>query len=199
MKASKLVYNCDGYDSVNSLAQVGIEFSINNKKKFFGLEEWNNNKIIKNLKLGYLDSFRANKINGVVEYIVLFFYNPNDKKVYLAGCLKNVRQLDFNEIQEKRNFLDEQNWINIVKENFQNINDDDGLGFKKFKKCWSSNDIIAKTEKSFVFNLEYEKLIFLDLPLNLTDIFPEINNLKRLSVLYNLKREIQEFILKQCK
>ena len=198
MKASKLVYNCNGYDSVNGIAQVGIEFSINNKKKFFGLEEWNNNKIIKNLKLGYLDSFRANKINGVVEYIVLFFYNPNDKKVYLAGCLKNVRQLDFNEIQEKRNFLEEQNWINIVQENFQNINDD-GLGFKKFKKCWSSNDIIVKTEKSFVFNLEYEKLIFLDIPLNLTDIFPEINNLKRLSVLYNLKREIQEFILKQCK
>jgi hypothetical protein len=198
MKASKLVYNCNGYDSVNSVAQVGIEFSINNKKKFYGLEEWNKNKIIKNLTLGYLDSFRAKEINGIIEDIVLFFYNPNKKEVYLVGCLKNVRQLDFKEIQEIRNNLTGQNWLINVSENFHNINDD-GEGFEKYRKCYSSNNIIAKSEESFVFNLQYEKLLFLKTPLNLTAFFPEINNLKRLSVLYNLNEEIQEFIIKKCK
>lgn len=76
MKASKLVYNCNGYNSVNTVAQVGIEFSINNKKKFFGLEEWNNNKIIKDLKIGYLDSFRTNQVNSLIELIWLFCIIP---------------------------------------------------------------------------------------------------------------------------
>jgi len=198
MKASKLVYNCNGYDSVNSVAQVGIEFSINNKKRFFGLEEWNNNKIIRDLKIGYLDTFRANKINKVIEIIVLFSFNKKNKKVYLIGCMKNVKQLECNEIYEIRKNLNQQNWLNIVHKHFQNVNDDN-TGFEKYEKCWYTNDIITKTEKSFVFNLKYERIIFLDTPLNLTDIFPEINNLKRLSVLYNLKGEIQEYILKQCK
>ena len=124
MKASKLVYNNNDYLYVSGFAKVGIEFSINSKKIFFGLEEWNNNEIIKDLKLGYLDSFRANKVDGVIDFILLFSYYQEEKKVCLIGCLKNVRQLDCNKIKEIRNLLLGRNWLNIVREDFQNINDD---------------------------------------------------------------------------
>lgn len=202
MKASKLVYNCNGYNSVNTVAQVGIEFSINNKKKFFGLEEWNNNKIIKDLKIGYLDSFRTNQVNSLIELIWLFSYYPTDRKIYLVGYMKNVRQLECNEIYAIRKNLNQQNWLNIVHKHFQNVNDDN-TGFEKYKNCWISNDIIAKTEESFLFNLKYEKLYFLNKPINLSEIYPEINKkwkwLKTLYSITNLPIEIQEFILKQCK
>ena len=202
MKASKLVYNCNVYDSVNSVAQVGIEFSIKNKKRFFGLEEWNNNKIIRDLKIGYLDSFRTNKVNGLTELICLFSYNTTDRKIYLVGYMKNVRQLECNEIYAIRKNLNQQNWLNIVHKHFQNVNDDN-TGFEKYKNCWISNDIIAKTEESFLFNLKYEKLYFLNKPINLSEIYPEINKkwkwLKTLYSITNLPIEIQEFILKQCK
>lgn len=202
MKASKLVYNCNGYNSVNTVAQVGIEFSINNKKKFFGLEEWNNNKIIKDLKIGYLDSFRTNQVNSLIELIWLFSYYPTDRKIYLVGYMKNVRQLECNEIYAIRKNLNQQNWLNIVHKHFQNVNDDN-TGFEKYKNCWISNDIIAKTEESFLFNLKYEKLYFLNKPINLLEIYPEINKkwkwLKTLYSITNLPIEIQEFILKQCK
>lgn len=185
MKASKLVYNFNGYNSVNSVAQVGVEFSIKNKKRFFGLEEWNNNKIIKDLKIGYLDSFRSNQVNDLTELIWLFSYYPTDRKIYLVGYMKNVRQLECNEIYEIRNLLLGRNWLNFVREDFKNVNDD-GLGFEKYKKCLYSNDIITKIEKSFVFNLKYDETFFLDKPLNLTDIFPEINKKwRRLRLLYN--------------
>lgn len=116
--------------------------------------------------------------------------------------MKNVRQLECNEIYAIRKNLNQQNWLNIVHKHFQNVNDDN-TGFEKYKNCWISNDIIAKTEESFLFNLKYEKLYFLNKPINLSEIYPEINKkwkwLKTLYSITNLPIEIQEFILKQCK
>lgn len=193
MKASKLVYNTTDFIQVSGKAQTGISFTINSKKKFFGLEEWNNNETIKKRKLVYIDSFRSRERNGDVDFILLFMFNPTNKNVYFVGCLKNVKQLTDDEIQGIRDDLGNQDWLNTVQNHFNQINDD-GSGFKKYTKCWNSNSIVAETEKSFVLNVSYDELKFLEKLINLTEIYPEINNLKRLSVLYNLPNEIQELI-----
>lgn len=198
MKASKLVYNKNDYFSVSGFAQVGVEFVIDNKKKFFGFEEWNNNDIFKNLKIGYLDSFRARKIENKIDLVSMFSYNAKHKKVYLIGYMKNVRQLESNEIDVIKKLLEEVNWLNSIQDDFQNVSDNN-TGFEKFKKCFNSKEIITKTENSFVVNLKYEEIKILKNSINLTEIFPNINNLKRLSVLYNLPIEIQNFILNKCK
>ena len=195
MKASKLVYNNYNYISVSGVAQIGVAYTIDKGKKYFGLEEWNNSETFRNIKLGYLDSFRSNNIEDVIDFILLFSYNPNDKQIYLIGCMKNVKQIKCNEIDEIRNQLAGQNWLNSIQNEFQNINDN-GLGFKKYKNCWNSNYIVEKTEESFIVNVRYVESIILEEQINLTEIFPNINNLKRLSVLYNLPIEIQEFVLK---
>ena len=69
MKASKLVYNNYNYISVSGVAQIGVAYTIDKGKKYFGLEEWNNSEKFRNIKLGYLDSFRSNNIEDVIDFI----------------------------------------------------------------------------------------------------------------------------------
>ena len=52
MKASKLVYNNYNYISVSGVAQIGVAYTIDKGKKYFGLEEWNNSETFRNIKLG---------------------------------------------------------------------------------------------------------------------------------------------------
>jgi hypothetical protein len=193
MKASKFVFNNNHYTAVSGLAQLGILVPSNKLLKrayYFGLEEWMNNPILKELKLGYIDSFRRTLRTGVEERVVLFMYNPNDNQIYYVGNLYGVEQLNEQEINQIRINLNNENWLEIVQTDFNNIGDQRLIqNHKEYMKCWHAQLIVGPTGGSFIVNIKYKKLeIFSEKErVNITKLIPEVNNSwKKLSILYNV-------------
>jgi len=191
--ASKLVYNTNNYTSVLGNAQTGI--LVKNKKKpyYFGLEEWNNQPLFKKKKVAYLDSYRRFVRVGTADRIALIYYNPNDKTVYHYGNLWGVRQLQNKEINELRDYLNNNNWLQLVENSFNSIADLRAINaHTEYMRSWNSNNIIAGTGESFILNIEYEKAEFFeqDKWINLTKIIPAINNKwRKLNQRYTVPKE----------
>ena len=178
MYSSKLVYNTNNYTAVSGNAQTGMLVNNNKKPYYFGLEEWNNQPILKEKKVAYIDSYRRFVRLGIADKIVLIYYNPNDRIVYHYGNLWGARQLQNKEITELRDYLNRNNWLQLVENSFNAIGDPRRVNaHTAYMRCWNSNDIIAKTGKSFILNIEYERADFFDKKdwKNLTKIIPEIN------------------------
>lgn len=199
MFASKLVYNTNNYTSVSGNAQTGI--LVNNTKNpyYFGLEEWNNQQILKKKKVAYIDSYRRFVRVGIADKIALIYYNPNDKTVYQYGNLWGVRQLQNKEINELRDYLNNNNWLQLVENSFNSICDLRAINaHTDYMLCWNSNNIIAGTGKSFILNIEYERADFFEQNnwKNLTKLIPKINNnWKKLNQRYTVPKEWEKYFI----
>lgn len=199
MKASKLIHNTSNYTSISSNAQCGILVNNANRNNYYiGLEEWNNNKVLKNLKIAYLDSFRSNDRPNEIDKIFLFSYNTQNHHIYLVGYLCGVTQIKNNEVDGIRNNLLEENWLKQVQQDFHNIQDIRQIEHhNQYYGCWNSNTIIANPGKNFILNVRYRSIKILE-PQNridLTVIFPELNlTWRRLRCLYDIPTEIMVII-----
>jgi len=199
MKASKLVHNSCNYISVCGNAQIGV--LVNNLpdfKYFFGLEEWNNNDILKKEKIAYIDSFRVFNRPNLISRLFLFTYDITDKNIYLIGYLTNAKQLQNRDIEGIRESLIIQNWLQILQLDFNNIGDFRQIqNHHEYLNCWNSNNIVAETGKGFIVNIKYEKIQLFEIHerINLSEIYPEINlKWKRLSRLYNTFEDMEELL-----
>lgn len=202
MKASKLVYNNNNYTAVSGLAQAGIWVPSNKLVKrgyYFGLEEWMNTSILKEMKLGYIDSFRRILRPGVEERVVLFMYNPNDNQIYYIGNLYGVEQLNDQDIDQIRINLINENWLDIVQTDFNNIGDQRLIqNHKEYMKCWNAQLIVGPTGGSYIVNIKYKKLEIFSkkLLVNLTQINPQINNKwRRLIDLYDVPKKWEKYFI----
>jgi hypothetical protein len=192
-KISKVVHNIKNWKSVSGVAQTGIHVNSSTRKNYyFGLEEWNNSDIFKKHKLFYLDSFRSYPRFDYYEKIELI--NFNKSTVFHIGTLVGVTSLKCKDIQEIRNKLINDNWLNEVEKNFNDINDTRPIeSHLEYMQCWNSEDIIAPINEGFILNLRYEDFIYFDQPINLTLHNKEVNSLwKRLIKLYDLKIEFND-------
>jgi hypothetical protein len=168
MKASKLVFNNSNFTSVSGVAQTGIfvprEDGLIENSCYFGLEEWINNPMLLSRKFGYIDSYRRTTRTGVENRIVLFMFNPIDKHIYYVGNLYGVQQLTDQDINQIRDNLLNENWLDIVQRDFNNIGDQRLIqNHNEYMKCWNSERIVGPTGECFVVNIKYKKL----------EIFPE--------------------------
>ena len=187
MFASKLVYNENSWESVSGFAQTGVPVH----KHYFGFEEWLNNLFLKSKKLGYIDSFRAYCRDKKYDRIALFMYNPMDKNVYYVGNLYKVVQLKDADIQKYRDTLNQENWLEQIKRDFDKTTTlNNSNAFQSYSNCFNSNTIVGDTAQSFVLNIEYKKLEIFPEKINLTSRIPEINNrFRRLRQLYTIPTE----------
>ena len=197
MYASKLVYNTNNYTTISGNAQSGILVNNNKKPYCFGLEEWNNQSLLKKKKVAYIDSYRRFVRVEIADRVVLICYNPNDKNVYHCGNLWGVRQLQNKEINGLRDYLSKNNWLQLVENSFNSIGDLRAINaHTEYMRCWNSNNIIAGTGESFILNIEYEKAEFFEQDKweNLTKIIPAINNKwKKLNQRYTVPKEWEKF------
>jgi hypothetical protein len=202
MKASKLVYNNNNFTSVSGVAQTGIYVTRNNKKAsyYFGNEEWLNNQTLKKMKIGYIDSYRRTTRLGIEPKIALFMYNRYDSQIYHIGNLYKVKQIIPEEIEEIRQELLQNNWLNYAQEGFNNIGDNRQINqHTQYFNCWNSNNITGDIGKSFIINIRYSRIEIFKEKLqvnNLSLSLPLINKKwKRLVDLYNVPEEWERHLL----
>jgi len=199
MYASKLVHNNNNWTSVSGLAQTGILVDTNKKNSYyFGLEEWINNSILRKMKVGYIDSYRAFHRTDAVDRIILFSFNPTNRQVYYVGNLYKVRQLANEEINPLKTMLN-QNWLGEVQNGFHNIGDNRPIqNHIEYMGCWDSNNIVAETRQSFILNIRYEKIKLFPKKdwVNLTELIPEINSQwKRLIHRFNVSPDLEQYFI----
>ena len=191
-RISKVVFNVDNWTRVTGTAQTGIQVIHEKRGNYnFGLEEWNNCQILKKHKLAYLDSFRSFNRSGCFENIELInFYNHT---VYHIGTLKGVRVIASEEIEKIRNTLINENWLKIVEQDFQQIQDLRLIEkHTEYMRCWHSNEIVAGVNQGFVLNIRYDEMIYFDEPRNLTLQDERVNlRWRRLVHLYRVRNEFQ--------
>jgi hypothetical protein len=190
-KISKVVHNTNNWTRVSGVAQTGI-FVTESKRKnyYFGLEEWNNCEVLRKHKLAYLDSFRSFPRFDYFESIELI--NFNNQTVYHIGRLEGVKRIICREIPEIKNKLINDNWLKIVEHDFHQINDLRTIeSHSEYMQCWNSEDIVAPINQGFILNVKYDRFTLFDQPRNLSVIDGGINNLKRLILLYEFKKEHQ--------
>jgi hypothetical protein len=194
MKASKLVHNINIWTSVSKEAQTGIlvrRTELNKSSYFFGLEEWNNCKILRKHKLAYLDSFRS--FARLENYERIELLNFNNGIVYHIGTLYGVKRIKCLEIPEIKKILNSENWLIHVENDFNAILDlREITDHDEYMHCWNSEDIVAPINKGFIVNIRYDRLIFFDNPINLTELNPNINQRwRRLIQLYEVPQNLE--------
>lgn len=200
MYASKLVCNNYNWTTVSGLAQKGIfVYRGKNISYYFGLEEWLNNAFLRKMKVGYIDSYRAHLRHGFAERIALFTYCKSNRQVYYVGDIYDVCQVADEEIEDLRNILIGQNWLQEVERGFHNIGDNRANGnHTDYMQCWNSNLIIAQTGQAFILNIRYEKFELLPQRdwVNLSELNGEINNRwRRLVHRYIVPDEYEEYFI----
>ena len=114
-----------------------------------------------------------------------------DKNVYYVGNLYKVVQLKDADIQKYRDTLNQENWLEQIKRDFDKTNTlNTSAAFQSYSNCFNSNTIVGDTAQSFVLNIEYKKLEIFPEKINLTSRIPEINNrFRRLRQLYTIPAE----------
>lgn len=183
MYISKLVYNSNDWTSPTGLASNGITL---NNGDVYGFEEWLNNSNLKELKIGFLESFRKRKRPEKIGRIALITFFKRTRTVYYVGNLYDVTQINNNQIPLKRQLLPE-NWLDIISADltrqFPNTNANE-----LYLQCYNSNIISGPIGGSFVFNIKYEKLELFPREkwINLTKLNSEVNiKWKHLKQLYS--------------
>ncbi|MFN3849399.1 MAG: hypothetical protein ACK4NY_08230 [Spirosomataceae bacterium] len=188
--AAKVLNSTNQWQSVTPLYdvnnQVGVTGFINNQSYQYGFEQWLNNDILKDLKLGYLDCYRSHNFNDLAERVIIFQLLRGN--IWYIGNLYGVKQLCYNEIEEIQNQLIEQNWLDIINNNFIEIGDLRLLDeTHEYLQHYNANHIVGNPDTNpFILNIRYSELKLLTNPINLTQIYPQINNKwRRLSIRYN--------------
>ncbi len=152
MKASKLVYNSNGWTSLTGLTRDGVRL---NNGSAFGFEEWLNNPILKELKVGYIDSFRSADVDNRIDKIVLF--TLENRVNYYVGQIIGASRIDNVEVLNTRARLINRNWLINVNNELNNIFNDPNA-FIKYNRCFNSNKVTGNTESTFICNLKYESM-----------------------------------------
>lgn len=194
MYASKLVLNSNGWTSSTGLASDGIKV---NNESVYGFEEWLNNPILRELKIGYIDSFRTGQNNNAFERIALFTYFNSDKNIYYVGNLYGVKQLEYSELLNIRGRLENRGWLNAIRTEFNTVFNGTNA-FNLYNKCFNSHHVTGKTQTTFVCNLKYESLELFEPSnwINLTEMGRDVNNRwKHLNNLYEVFTD-DEFMFK---
>lgn len=167
--AARLVWNIDNWEFPSGLTQHGVRVNYNNGKYYYGLEEWLNNKKLRDLKLGYLDCYRITKRQDKVD-IMLYTVNPLDNKYYHIGSIKAVSQIDENPntISSIKNQLAEKDWLTKkIKEDFNRIEktpkgvDSNGL-LSYQNNNWNSKIFVSNPPGGFILNIRYENITFFE-------------------------------------
>lgn len=188
MYASKLVLNSNGWASPTSLASDGVNI---NNGSFFGFEEWLNDPVFRELKIGYIDSFRTDRSNTNYDRVALFTYLKGKKIVYYVGNLYGVKQINYPELLNIRGLLQNRKWMEERKTELNTIFNETNA-FELYNNCFNSNHITGGTQTTFVCNFKYEKLELFKTEkwVNLTKLDSSINNRwKRLKILYNVYKD----------
>ncbi len=191
MYAAKLVHNINNWVSVSGYAQTGITVNINIKKSYyFGLEEWINNPILRKMKVGYLDCYRASIHLGLADKIALFSYDPRNTNIYHVGNVYGVEQLNDNNIPAIYPNLNPNNWLNQVEHDFHNIGDLRAiLNHIEYMHCWNALHINDDIGNAFILNIRYKEIEFFEPSnrVNITHLNRLVNNKwKRLSRRYTV-------------
>jgi hypothetical protein len=193
-KISKLVHNTNNWTCIAGVAKTGIHVTNSERKSYyFGLEEWNNSEVLKKHQFAYLDSFRSFPRFDYFEKIELINYNQ--QTVYHVGRLKGVKQIKCNEIPEIKKTLLDENWLEQVQMDFHQINDLREIENNiEYMSCWKSEEIVAPINEGFILNVRYDEMTFFDNAIDLSALNPEINNLKRLVLLFELPPQIESIL-----
>ncbi|MCX6210812.1 MAG: hypothetical protein NTZ59_15240 [Bacteroidetes bacterium] len=175
--AAKLVWNKDNWVKPSGLAQEGVLVTSENPY-YYGLEEWLNNKTLKNNTIGYLDCYRANEYNDIAD-IMLFTLNFEDNNIYHVGNICKVSQILNTNIPPIKTMLTN-NWlINPIDADFVRI---EGLppsvGMPIYRQNnWNTSNIVSSPPTGFMVNIKYEKLVIFNKKdwVNVTEMDSKIN------------------------
>lgn len=126
----------------------------------FGFEEWLNNNILRNQKLGFLESYRHIHYPEVADKILLYTKIGND--IFHVGNLYGVRQLTNDLIPQIRQELLMMEWNNVIENDFDLL--DDNRVFQEhleYQQHWQSQSIVINNiECGFCININYKKIEF---------------------------------------
>ncbi len=183
--AAKLVFNNSAWQHPTKLVTEGTGIFVPSSDLYFGLEEWLNHPVLKELKIGFIDCYRASEYSEKVDVLHLFTFNSSNKTVYHIGNMYGVKQIHYSEIEQIRQKLQEQHWLKSIEEDFKAI----GVSkINEYLKIWSSNVIVGSTAESFMANVHYEQIELWDKKdwKNLTKQNPKVNtSWRRLSKRYS--------------
>lgn len=182
--AAKLVFNNSAWQRPTKLVTEGTGIFVPSSDLYFGLEEWLNHPVLKELKIGFIDCYRASEYPEKVDVLHLFTFNSSNKTVYHIGNMYGVKQIHYSEIEQIRQKLQEQHWLKSIEEDFKTL----GVSkINEYLKIWSSNVIVGSTAESFMVNVHYEQIELWDKKdwKNLTKKNPMVNkSWRHLSVKY---------------
>lgn len=166
--AARLVWNIDKWVFPSGLTKHGVPVNYNNGFYYYGLEEWLNNKELRDLKFGYLDCYRITRRQDKVD-ILLYTVNPLNNHYYHIGLMKGVSQIDNNPnmITSIKNQL-AKDWLSkTIKDDFDRIEtagigvDSNGLLLYK-NNNWNSQIIVSEPPGGFILNIRYDKITFFE-------------------------------------
>ena len=145
---------------------------IPNTRICWGFEEWNFNPRMLEMKIGYLDCFREEKLSKDNLFkeennVCIFYRNPNNRNTYLIATLRKVCKIYDNEIPEIREILKNHKWMSEVEKHFVQYPEQ----FNRYKRNYSNNfttpnpNFAESPSNIFPFNIRYESIDFQKTPL----------------------------------
>jgi hypothetical protein len=183
--AARIVWNIDNWEYPSGLTDHGISVSHKNGDYHYGLEEWLNNKRLRELKLGYLDSYRITNRKEASSDILLYTIDPEKNHYYHVGLLYGVSQLDPidpNLITSVKNKLSLDWLVDPIEQDFRRIEKTPAGQNSKGKEIyrqnnWNSKKIISEPPGGFIVNIRYDNLELFNRSkwVNLTAKDPEIS------------------------
>ena len=187
-RAAKLVWNTNNWERPDGNAGLnGVPVIFPNGNYSYGLEEFLFSQDLSTRNFGYLDCYRRvdrNYLNP--ENIVLFSLNPDGDLMHI-GNLHNAIQLQNVDRVPIWNEMNENNYLeNVVVPAFNDIEGlvlpDQSFGYERFihhnfgAEINNLPNIQAAAPNGFFVNLIYEHLQRFEVPVNLTEIEPTIND-----------------------
>lgn len=195
-RAAKLVWNTNNWERPDGMLEIGVPVHGPHSDYNYGLEEFLFCQEQRASHKGYLDCYRrVGRDYGDPENVVLFSLCPAGNIMHI-GNLFEVVQLHDGERVEIWNDFNQINFIaNRVNPTFCEIEDlplpNDAVGTQVFvennfgmEEAQLPN-IQATAPNGYFVNMRYREIRIFDMPVNLTEIDPIINDKwKKLSVRY---------------
>lgn len=142
----------------------------------YGFEHWLNNDILKELKIGYIDCYRDTYYKEEAERVILINFDGN--ALWYVGDLSKVRPLRRGEIASVKRDLEQRGWLKNIRGQFNNIGDIRELNDNhEYMKHYNAKEVVGEPQTNpFVLNIRYAELNFLQKPIDLILIYPEIKD-----------------------
>ena len=206
MRAAKVIWSNNGWTLPQGNVDYGVPVNDLNENYRYGLEEFLFNDHLIQHKLGYLDCYRANQIDGV-EDVLLFTLTPlpQPRQIIVVGIVRGVEQInDLDKVAIWNNFTNANYIRTIVNPAFQQIeelnNNEPAIGTGVFIANNFGDNIEnlpliqGVAPNGFFVNIRYEQIEIFpegdEMRINLTNVDPIINGAwRRLTNLYYVNNQ----------